>query len=330
VHCGYPPDERISGKRRLFGPLIGGLERHDEDLCLIHGVRSDTTNHPDGLAMLARGSISARPQRFDEQLAQRLPGDAPLTNLDLASPDGDVPFYEAKRPQWAALRGEAQRAQIGELNGSEQDAEQLARASATALHIEHFLAAARRDAARLDRSFKGFLGRHLRLAFQAVRGNWAKCVSVASRALFFDSHSDNFRFQRERVPSTFADLATLIDLLKGTHNRHGALFEQTTIVVFSEFGRFPRLNREGGKDHWPENTWILAGKGVVPGLTIGASDDRHVGLPVDFRSGQVQRDGGRHVFLDNAFATIAGVASVEPVQLGYDQDAVIDCVLARA
>ena len=37
------------------------------------------------------------------------------------------------------------------------------------------------------------LGGHFRMAYQAIRGNWAKCIHVASRNLYFDSHSDNTR-----------------------------------------------------------------------------------------------------------------------------------------
>jgi len=35
IHCGYRPDERVqsAGSGRLYGPLIGDLLRHDQDLC---------------------------------------------------------------------------------------------------------------------------------------------------------------------------------------------------------------------------------------------------------------------------------------------------------
>jgi hypothetical protein len=45
-----------------------------------------------------------------------------------------------------------------------------------------------------------------------------------------------------------------------------------------------------GKDHWPENSWMLLGKGirrVEGGVTLGATDDRLRGRPVDFRSGSL-------------------------------------------
>jgi hypothetical protein len=328
IYCGYRPDERIQGPRRLYGPLIGGLERHDADLCLVHGVRSDTTNHPDGLAMLARGSIRARNGNFVDRLAGRLAGDAPIRVLDLASPDGNLPFHEAERPSWAELRLQIHLSQVRDL-GAEGAATQLLSASAVkTAHLERFLHEARRDAEPLSQRFIGDLGGHFRLAFQAIRGNWARVIDIGSRGVWYDSHSDNVRFQRARQPGTFADLATFIDLLQNERNAFGPLIDQTTVAVFSEFGRFPRLNGELGKDHWPENSWIFIGKGVRRGVTIGATDGRGKGYPIDYRTGEPRSRGGRPVFIDNTFATLQRIARGDLVDTVYEDDAAIDAMLS--
>jgi len=40
-----------------------------------------------------------------------------------------------------------------------------------------------------------------------------------------------------------------------------------------EFGRTPRINRQGGRDHWPDcYTVLLAGGGSKGGFVLGASD----------------------------------------------------------
>lgn len=40
-----------------------------------------------------------------------------------------------------------------------------------------------------------------------------------------------------------------------------------------EFGRTPRINREAGRDHWPDcYSVLLAGGGVVGGAVYGRSD----------------------------------------------------------
>lgn len=328
IFCGYRADERVQGSQRLFGPLIGGLQRHDAELCLIHGVRSDTASHPDGMAMLARGSRVARSGSIVEDLAGQLAGNAPLKVLDLATLDGKVPMVEREAPKFAAARARAHQAQLEAMGLAPPQVKAIGGAFAVSGNLERFLHDARTDAAELDRSFPGLLGNHFRLAYQAIRGNWAKCVNVASRLLSFDSHSDNVRFQKELQPSTFADLATFVDLLKSTKNDFGSLYDQTTIAVFSEIGRFPRLNEQGGKDHWPENSWILLGNGIKKGLTVGGIDGVGKGVTVDFRTGGAATgDHARAIYLENAFATLVRVTGGDPTKLGYAKDAVIEAVV---
>jgi uncharacterized protein (DUF1501 family) len=51
------------------------------------------------------------------------------------------------------------------------------------------------------------------------------------------------------------------------------LLEQTLVVAMGEFGRSPKINPAGGRDHWPAcGTLILAGGGIVGGQVIGSSD----------------------------------------------------------
>ena len=51
------------------------------------------------------------------------------------------------------------------------------------------------------------------------------------------------------------------------------------MVATGEFGRTPKLNAAGGRDHWP-GVWsaLLAGGGVRGGQVIGASD-QHAEAP---------------------------------------------------
>ena len=53
------------------------------------------------------------------------------------------------------------------------------------------------------------------------------------------------------------------------------LLHETLIVGVGEFGRTPRVNDQGGRDHWP-GVWsaILAGGGIAGGQVLGASDTR--------------------------------------------------------
>jgi Protein of unknown function (DUF1501) len=52
------------------------------------------------------------------------------------------------------------------------------------------------------------------------------------------------------------------------------MLENTLVVVMGEFGRTPKINPAGGRDHWPQCWSILfAGGGVKGGQAVGASDE---------------------------------------------------------
>ncbi|MBZ0255156.1 DUF1501 domain-containing protein, partial [bacterium] len=51
------------------------------------------------------------------------------------------------------------------------------------------------------------------------------------------------------------------------------MLDDTMVVAMGEFGRTPKINPAGGRDHWPQCWSILfAGGGVQGGQTIGATD----------------------------------------------------------
>jgi hypothetical protein len=51
------------------------------------------------------------------------------------------------------------------------------------------------------------------------------------------------------------------------------LLAETLVVVVGEFGRTPRINKQGGRDHWGHVfSMALAGAGIRGGQVIGASD----------------------------------------------------------
>ncbi len=52
------------------------------------------------------------------------------------------------------------------------------------------------------------------------------------------------------------------------------LLDSTLVVAMGEFGRTPKINPAGGRDHWPQ-CWTIsfAGGGIKAGQTVGASDE---------------------------------------------------------
>jgi len=54
---------------------------------------------------------------------------------------------------------------------------------------------------------------------------------------------------------------------------HG-LLDTTVVVATGEFGRTPKINPAGGRDHWPQCwTMVMAGGGIKGGRVVGSSDE---------------------------------------------------------
>ncbi len=59
------------------------------------------------------------------------------------------------------------------------------------------------------------------------------------------------------------------------------LLANTLVLVIGDFGRTPKINFSGGRDHWPRAFSVaLAGAGVRGGAVVG-STDKQAGEPVD-------------------------------------------------
>lgn len=70
------------------------------------------------------------------------------------------------------------------------------------------------------------------------------------------------------VPTFDQAFATLLEDLSDR-----GLLDETLVIAMGEFGRTPKLNARGGRDHWPRVfSAVLAGGGVQGGQMIGASD----------------------------------------------------------
>jgi len=60
-------------------------------------------------------------------------------------------------------------------------------------------------------------------------------------------------------------------LLEDLHDR--GLLDSTLVLATGEFGRTPKINPAGGRDHWPQCwTIVMAGGGIQGGQVVGSSD----------------------------------------------------------
>jgi hypothetical protein len=85
----------------------------------------------------------------------------------------------------------------------------------------------------------------------------------------WDAHADVFpRLKDDLLPPVDRAFATLIDDLEAR-----GLLDQTLVIAMGEFGRTPKVNASGGRDHWPYcYSVVLAGGGIRGGTTFGSSD----------------------------------------------------------
>ena len=93
----------------------------------------------------------------------------------------------------------------------------------------------------------------------------------------WDTHENNFPHLKNRLaPPTDAAVSALLNDLASR-----GLLDETLVIVMGEFGRSPRINSKGGREHWPQvQSILLAGAGIAAGTVYGASD-RHGGLPAE-------------------------------------------------
>ncbi len=84
----------------------------------------------------------------------------------------------------------------------------------------------------------------------------------------WDSHSKNFVTLRKQLPALDIGLSALISDLAETRQ-----LADTSIVMWGEFGRTPRVNKNAGRDHWSRVMGaFLAGGGMNTGQIIGQTD----------------------------------------------------------
>lgn len=101
-------------------------------------------------------------------------------------------------------------------------------------------------------------------------------------------HGTNFENARDHLPMLDLALGALLDDLA-----ERSLLDDVSIVVWGEFGRTPKINRNGGRDHWPQvSCALLAGGGMRTGQVIGSTN----------RLGEYAQD--RPVHFQEVFATL--------------------------
>jgi hypothetical protein len=84
----------------------------------------------------------------------------------------------------------------------------------------------------------------------------------------WDSHSNNFDVVKDHASKLDQCLSALIDDLEKSD-----MLNNTLVMVWGEFGRTPKINKDAGRDHWPQvNGAMLFGGGLRHGQVIGSTN----------------------------------------------------------
>jgi uncharacterized protein (DUF1501 family) len=104
---------------------------------------------------------------------------------------------------------------------------------------------------------------------QFVQVNWFRPKDEPGENPVWDSHIDESQRLKNVLVPPFDQAYTA--LLRDLEER--GLWDDTLVVVLSEFGRSPKINARGGRDHWGYVFSVaLAGAGIRGGVAHGSSD----------------------------------------------------------
>jgi uncharacterized protein (DUF1501 family) len=159
--------------------------------------------------------------------------------------------------------------------------------------LERYTPKVAADVERFYTSEDANAARKLLLARRLIEAG-VRCVSVSFSD--FDTHAQNFPRMRQLLPIVDHALHALI-----TDLEERCMLANVSVVVWGEFGRTPKINKEGGRDHWPAvGPALLAGGGIKAGQVIGVTD-RHAGAVLS-----------RPISYQDIFATVYHNLGIDP------------------
>lgn len=122
-----------------------------------------------------------------------------------------------------------------------------------------------------DRYGRTKMGQSLLLARRLVEAG-VQFVAYNAFNQEWDTHGDLLNRYKQIVPPMDKAFAGLVADLE-----ERGMLDDTLVINTGEFGRTPRENKDGGRDHWPNAySAVLAGAGLRGGIVYGQTD-RHGG-----------------------------------------------------
>jgi hypothetical protein len=120
----------------------------------------------------------------------------------------------------------------------------------------------------------------------------------------WDHHRGIFKSLRDKLPPFEATVAALVSDLK-----QRGMLERTLVVVLGEFGRTPKINKDGGRDHWSNAMSVMFAGGRTPGGQVVGATDRQGYAAVE-----------RVLSPENFVSTIYRKLGIDPGQVMYSPE----------
>lgn len=135
------------------------------------------------------------------------------------------------------------------------------------------------------------------LALKLIKNNLVTCINMGVGG--FDTHGNQDTRLQPILTQFDYLMGVLIDQLRAAN-----ALENTLIVVYSDFGRTPKVNRSNGRDHWPVGGALLVGGGIAGGRFVGGTNDDLQAEYVNTASGEAVPAG------------TSGATQLNPTHLG--------------
>lgn len=122
------------------------------------------------------------------------------------------------------------------------------------------------------------------LSLKLLKNNLVTCLNLGVGG--FDTHANQERMMQPVVESFDFLLAKFVTELKAANQ-----LDNTLIVLYSDFGRTPKVNNNSGRDHWPVGGALMLGGGILGGRVVGATDDNLRALSINKETGAAEANG---------------------------------------
>jgi hypothetical protein len=266
----YPIDSTLINPSRSdypsFGTLVGWLARRDGYSGVLPPYVITPAPHCDSTVYITPGQYGGcLGSKFDPFVLNADPNAAgfKVPNIGLAEEVTNQRFADRR-----SLLGQIDRPSRLTPAGFEFDRTK-AFAMVTATEVQRAFDLALEPPKVRDHYGRHSWGQSHLLARRLIEAGVKFVTTVNGPSIVWDTHKNNFgQLKNSLVPPMEQAFAALLEDLE-----QRGLLDSTLVIWMGDFGRTPIINKDAGRDHWPQcYSMILAGGGIRGGQLWGQSD----------------------------------------------------------